>query len=50
MSISLVIHSEYPFQYKAGHCGHSDELMDAEVAVYWRMVCKHLNMEAHVST
>ncbi|GFP96739.1 condensin complex subunit 3 [Phtheirospermum japonicum] len=31
----------------AGDCNHSIELMDAEVALFWRMVCKHLNMEAH---
>ncbi|KAL3630411.1 hypothetical protein CASFOL_023395 [Castilleja foliolosa] len=31
-----------------GDCNHSIELMDAEVALFWRMVCKHLNLEAHV--
>ncbi|KAG8373497.1 hypothetical protein BUALT_Bualt11G0030300 [Buddleja alternifolia] len=30
-----------------GDCNHSIELMDAEVALFWRMVCKHLYMEAH---
>ncbi|KAH6796928.1 ARM repeat superfamily protein [Perilla frutescens var. hirtella] len=30
-----------------GQCGHSIELMDAEVSVFWRMVCKHLHLEAH---
>ncbi|GER47076.1 condensin complex subunit [Striga asiatica] len=29
-----------------GHCNHSIELMDAEIALFWRMVCKHLHMEA----
>ncbi|KAL1566764.1 condensin complex subunit 3 [Salvia divinorum] len=30
-----------------GHCSCSIELMDAEVAVFWKVVCRHLNMEAH---
>ncbi|CAA0814563.1 ARM repeat superfamily protein [Striga hermonthica] len=29
-----------------GHCSHSIKLMDAEIALFWRMVCKHLHMEA----
>ncbi|KAL0463328.1 UNVERIFIED_CONTAM: Condensin complex subunit [Sesamum latifolium] len=29
------------------HCNHSIELMDPEVALFWRMVCKHLHMEAN---
>ncbi|CAI9763484.1 unnamed protein product [Fraxinus pennsylvanica] len=27
-------------------CNHGIQLMEAEVALYWRMVCKHLQMEA----
>ncbi|KAK6127474.1 hypothetical protein DH2020_038791 [Rehmannia glutinosa] len=30
-----------------GHCNNSIELMDPEAALFWRMVCKHLQMEAH---
>ncbi|XP_057807217.1 uncharacterized protein LOC131021902 isoform X2 [Salvia miltiorrhiza] len=30
-----------------GQYSRSVELMDAEVAVFWRVVCKHLHMEAH---
>ncbi|KAL6575410.1 hypothetical protein OROMI_012695 [Orobanche minor] len=30
-----------------GCSNHSIELMDAEVALFWKMVCKHLHMEAH---
>ncbi|KAL2504459.1 ARM repeat superfamily protein [Abeliophyllum distichum] len=29
-----------------GDCNHGIQLMEAEVALYWRMVCKHLQMEA----
>ncbi|XP_042041530.1 condensin complex subunit 3-like isoform X2 [Salvia splendens] len=32
---------------EGGNCSHSIELMDAEVAVFWRVVCRHLNIEAH---
>ncbi|KAL8550153.1 hypothetical protein ACS0TY_008830 [Phlomoides rotata] len=32
---------------EAGQNNYSIELMDAEVALFWRMVCKHLDMEAH---
>ncbi|KAL8038290.1 hypothetical protein ABFX02_11G096700 [Erythranthe guttata] len=32
---------------EAGLCDHSIELMEAEVALFWRMVTKHLHMEAH---
>ncbi|XP_022880704.1 uncharacterized protein LOC111397973 [Olea europaea var. sylvestris] len=31
---------------EAGDCNHGIQLMEAEVALYWRMVCKHLQMEA----
>ncbi|PIN11942.1 Chromosome condensation complex Condensin, subunit G [Handroanthus impetiginosus] len=31
---------------EGGHCNHYIKLMDAEVALFWRMVCKHLHVEA----
>jgi len=31
------------------HCPPSIILMEAEAALYWRTVCKHLQSEAHVS-
>jgi len=30
-------------------CPPSIQLMEAEAALYWRTVCKHLQSEAHVS-
>ncbi|KAL0396424.1 UNVERIFIED_CONTAM: Condensin complex subunit [Sesamum calycinum] len=32
---------------EGGHFNHSIELMDPEVALFWRMVCKHLHREAN---
>ncbi|XP_052197858.1 uncharacterized protein LOC127804849 isoform X2 [Diospyros lotus] len=31
-----------------GHCSPSIQLMEAEVALYWRTVCRYLQMEAQV--
>ncbi|CAL2244577.1 unnamed protein product [Prunus armeniaca] len=30
----------------SAHCTPSIQLMEAEVALYWRMICRHLQMEA----
>lgn len=37
---------QYISSSDSAHCTPSIQLMEAEVALYWRMICRHLQMEA----